>query len=242
MALSRRPRGRAATTTILAAAAAAVTAAASSLPTAAAFFGTRHAGDGTYYGRTNQGHCSLTPRPAQYAGMTGVAVSTATYAGSSLCGACIRLTGSGRGSGANPITGTRLAYVMDECPSCGGRGDVDLAAPGDGRWAVSWNIVPCPTPGRRAGFLLQGSNRYYVKVQVRNTAAPAASVTVNGVRAARVVDNFWVARSAGGFRLPLRVAGVTAAGGRFSGSLPSIINDRELGGDPLGGSQLLLKF
>ncbi|GAB0489485.1 hypothetical protein MMPV_000704 [Pyropia vietnamensis] len=206
-----------------------------SAPAEAAFFGTRHAGDGTYYGATNAGHCSLTPRPAQYAGMTGVAVSTGTYARSSLCGACIRLTGSGRGSGANPITGTRMAYVMDECPSCGGRGDVDLAAPGDGRWDVSWTIVPCPTAGRRVAFLLQGSNRYYVKVQVRNTAAPASAVAVNGMPATRVVDNFWVAQAGGGFALPLRVTGTTAAGGRFAGSLPNIVNDQELVGDLLRG-------
>lgn len=243
MAPPRRRSGRLATTT-LAVAAAVVTAAATTLPAAAAFFGTRHAGDGTYYGATNAGHCSLTPRPAQYAGMTGVAVASATYSGSSLCGACIRLTGSGRGSGANPITDTRLAYVMDECPSCGGRGDVDLAMPGDGRWAVSWTVVPCPTPGGRAAFLLQGSNRYYVKVQVRGTAAPAAAVTVNGVAATRVVDNFWVAQAGGGggFALPLRVAGTTAAGGRFAGSLPAIVNDRELVGEPLrggGGASLL---
>lgn len=110
-------------------------------PTTAA--ATHGSGDGTYYWSTVHGACALSPRPPQYAGRVGVAIATGSYGGdaASLCGACLSVTTTGEGSGANPLPPTFDAYVMDECPTCGGAGDLDVARPGDGRWRLSWRVV-----------------------------------------------------------------------------------------------------
>ncbi|OSX68463.1 hypothetical protein BU14_2757s0001, partial [Porphyra umbilicalis] len=189
---------------------AATVAAAAAAPLGAALrAGQTGAGEGTYFGPTTRGNCALDPLPAQYGGLVGVAVSTADYAGSAACGACLRVTGSGDGAGANPITGTFSAYVMDRCPECAA-GDLDLATPGDGRWAVSWTVVPCPTAGGAPEFLLEGSNPHYLKVQVRGLPAPAASVSVGGAACARTQDNFFIVATAGPpLEPPLTVTGTT---------------------------------
>lgn len=84
-------------------------------------FGRVYSGDGTYYGATEGGNCAMRqPRPAFYQGMVPVAINDAQYEGSLTCGTCLQVTGSGRGSGGNPIKGTFKAYIMDRfvCPSC----------------------------------------------------------------------------------------------------------------------------
>lgn len=153
-------------------------------------YGRSFEGDGTYYGETEGGHCSLRlPRPNMYSQWQPVALNSAQYGDSLPCGACIEYSGSGKGSGANPIVGTKIGYIMDECPSCA-PGDIDLSKSGDGRWHVSWKFIPCPGSGS-VDFLLEGSNDFYKKVQPRGTKSPVTGMTINGVSGTRTIDNFF---------------------------------------------------
>lgn len=193
----------------------AAAAAAVAPPTTAAV--TSGSGDGTYYWSTVHGACALSPRPPQYAGREAVAIATGSYGGdaASLCGACLAVTTTGEGAGANPLPRTFDAYVMDECPTCGGAGDLDVARPGDGRWPLSWRVVDCPViPGGPRLFLV-GSHAWYVKAQVRNVARPVAWVRIGGVAARRTHDHFWVGERpvGGGFGDSVDVRVGLAGGG-----------------------------
>lgn len=188
-------------------AAAAAVAAALSTPTLA--LDASGSGDATYYGGTESGHCSLSPVPTQFANRIPVAVGPATYAGSAGCGACLAATSTGTGAGEDPPPPAFDAYISDECPECAA-GDLDLGIPGDGRWDVAWRVVDCPVVAGGPELLFQGSNPFYVKVQVRNVPRPVIGVTVGGVPATRVPDNFWVAHAAfgvGGVRVVVDLQG-----------------------------------
>lgn len=54
----------------------------------------------------------------QYDGMVPMAINGAQYDGSKMCGACVEGTGTGKGAGADPITGTFRGFIMDQCPGC----------------------------------------------------------------------------------------------------------------------------
>lgn len=58
--------------------------------------------------------------------------------------------------------------MTDECPECA-EGDLDLATSGDGRWGVEWQAVQCNTGDTPVQYSFQGSNNYYLKLQVANT-------------------------------------------------------------------------
>lgn len=216
----------------------AAAAAAVAPPTTAAV--TSGSGDGTYYWSTVHGACALSPRPPQYAGREAVAIATGSYGGdaASLCGACLAVTTTGEGAGANPLPRTFDAYVMDECPTCGGAGDLDVARPGDGRWPLSWRVVDCPViPGGPRLFLV-GSHAWYVKAQVRNVARPVAWVRIGGVAARRTHDHFWVGeRPVGGglWRQRRRAGGPCRRGGGGHGQRPHPEWGGH-GGRPRGGS------
>lgn len=183
-------------------------------------YGPTFSGDGTYYGESEGGNCALRPpRPGMYAGMVPVAINDAQYGNSDACGACLEVTGSGEGSGADPITGTFQAYVSDRCPECA-EGALDLAKSGDGRWAISWKFVPCP--GEGIAFQFEGSNDFYWKLQPRGMSSPAASVTVAGITAERTQDNHFVAATGPpGFQAPVTVVVTTVLGDAITSQLSS---------------------
>lgn len=186
-------------------------------------FGQMYHGDGTYYGATEAGNCAIRrPRPKMYDRMVPIAINEEQYDGSASCGACLLVTGSGRGQGANPIRGTFLAYVMDRCPECK-HGDIDLSMPGDGRWLVSWKFVPCPSDD--VFFLFEGSNVYYWKLQPRGMKAPAKDVMVNGIRGHRTNDNFHIFQDGGGIRTPATISITTVLGQGMSMRLTNFASD-----------------
>ncbi len=156
-------------------------------------------GDGTYYGLGGEqtGNCAMrAPRPPWMAQRVPVAVSGQIYEG--MCGACVIFYGEGKGAGANPIRGWGHGVVVDKCPECK-PGDLDLSRIGDGRWHIKWRVVPCPGPGAGGlGYLFEGSNRFYRKLQPRNLMSPAYKVRIDGVPARFTDDNFWVAQKYGG--------------------------------------------
>ncbi|GAB0490234.1 hypothetical protein MMPV_001466 [Pyropia vietnamensis] len=211
------------------AAAAAAAAVAAALSTPSSALQTSGSGDATYYGGTTSGHCSLSPVPAQYGNRVPVAVGPATYAGSSSCGACLAATSTGTGAGEDPPPSAFDAYIADECPECAA-GDLDLGIPGDGRWDVAWQVVDCPVMAGGPELLFQGSNPFYAKVQVRNVPRPVVGVTVGGVSATRVPDNFWVAHGAFGSGGVQVVVDLQGGGTLDIGTVP-IKNDEVLRGD-----------
>jgi len=126
-------------------------------------------------------------------GLSTVAINSPQWQGSASCGMCVQVTGTGKGAGSNPITGTFLAVVDDLCPECK-TGSLDLAKNGDGRWGINWVAVDCPVNGGLTYFF-QGSNPYYLKMQVGNARVPVRAVQFGKAgkwyNGKRTSDNFW---------------------------------------------------
>jgi expansin (peptidoglycan-binding protein) len=128
-------------------------------------------GEATYYsqGAANSGHCTLDAPFWPGVTVTTVAIASATYGASVVCGMCIQINGTGTGSGSNPVSRAPfLTYVTDECPTCTRGSDIDIATGLDGRWGITWTAVECPVGSTNLQFVHQGSNEYYLKLQVRN--------------------------------------------------------------------------
>jgi hypothetical protein len=127
-----------------------------------------------------------------------VAMNANQYGGSETCGMCVAATGTGAGAGGDPFpTGSiRYGIVVDKCPECQ-PGSIDWRAPNqlDGRWSVDWYPVQCPVSGNFR-FSTEGSNKWYLKVQVTNARAPVARLSLNiggGYEVlARTADNHFI--------------------------------------------------
>lgn len=123
-------------------------------------------GDATTYSYTSGGACTRDPIPAST--LVG-AINQPQYYNSLLCGAYLSVTG--------PV-GTAQVLIVDLCPGCAA-GDLDLdtaafqavTGTNDGRYPISWQLVSPPLAGP-IGYRFQGSNSYYVKVQVINHRNP----------------------------------------------------------------------
>jgi len=166
-------------------------------------FTTQQAGEGTYYGPANGGGaCGYGTTFPDFVGRSKVqlvAINSKHYVGdnqSEGCGLCVSMYG-GTGSGANPISKTPfIAFVTDKCPGCAA-GDIDLNKAGDGRWKISWKSVACPIASTDKFFYkFEGSNNWYIKVQVVNAKLPikAVAITLNNkdYPLTRSADNFWL--------------------------------------------------
>ena len=125
----------------------------------------------TFYESTSGGACSLpTPPGAFYA-----AIAAPDWAGSEMCGRCLRVTG--------PI-GTITLQIVDECPECPSghldlRGQDAFAAIGDpaqGIIPISWETVACDVGETTMQLEFESSNPYYLKVQVQNHRYGVATV------------------------------------------------------------------
>jgi len=108
-------------------------------------------GDGTFYGAGGngaQGACMLPP------GFNRVSITVAMnhdqFEQGGACGRCIRVMGTGQGSGMTPIIGPIYATVDNECPECR-PGDIDMGLGGDGRWRISWYYVDCSEARNEGG-------------------------------------------------------------------------------------------
>lgn len=77
---------------------------------------------------------------------------------------------------ANPVTEEiRYVQVTNLCPECH-TGDLDQELNGDGRWLIEWEPVQCNVGYTSFVYSFQGSNGYYIKLQVANTRVPVRSV------------------------------------------------------------------
>lgn len=121
------------------------------------------AGEATYYDAFIQPNaCGLPLTSDQYV----VAVAEAAFAGSAVCGRCLRITG--------PL-GSIVARITDYCVGPGCR-ELDLSPnafaaigdPLDGIIPVGWESVSCDVAGPIAFHFDAGSNDFYAKIQVRN--------------------------------------------------------------------------
>ncbi|XP_063433937.1 uncharacterized protein LOC134715593 [Mytilus trossulus] len=159
-------------------------------------------GDGTYYGAGEQGTCSYSPPslpPLVAAGNIKryIALNRPQFFNSLSCGMCFKVHGSGKGLGSDPIVGDSTVFVKDLCPECLA-GSVDLAENGDGRWEVEIQAVQCPVGNTKLEYKFQGSNPWYLKLQVRNARIPVTGLSVWQPKSQRWAamhhssDGFWL--------------------------------------------------
>jgi len=136
-----------------------------------------------------------------------VAIVTADFLASKTCGMCISVTGNGTGSGANPITGTSMVFVNNECPSCNSAG-LDFGLSGDGVWDIVWKAVPCPVTSNIQYVIKTGSSAYWFALQARNTKYPVylldVQVAGSWVNMPRLNYNYFV-QSFSGLTFPLTI-------------------------------------
>jgi len=121
-------------------------------------------GEATYYDFADgSGNCSFPATPDDL--MVG-AMNHVDYAGSAVCGSCVRIDGP---------DGSVDVRIVDQCPECPA-GDIDLSpeafaliAPLEaGRVPISWRYISCPVEGPVVYHFKEGSNPWWTAVQVRN--------------------------------------------------------------------------
>ena len=131
-----------------------------------------HTGEATYYTfASGAGACMFDSTPNDL--MVG-AMNRIDYAGSALCGACVRVTGP---------KGTILIRVVDLCPECP-RGNIDLSplafsGIGDtslGHVPITWSIIPCGYTAPIVYHFNDGSSQWWTAVQIRGSRNPIFSL------------------------------------------------------------------
>jgi len=195
----------------------------------------QQSGDGTYYGQSTSGACgfsNLYPPFVSSNNMISVALNGNQYIEDNLsegCGVCIQMQGTGSGSGSNPISTTpRLVFVHDACFGCS-TGDIDLGIDGDGRWKITWKAVPCPVGNSPFYYKFQGSNPWYLKLQIVGHSVPVHSVSAlidNTYKTmSRTSDNFWVLSPGKETPFPLKIQITSSSGEVQTDSISSLTND-----------------
>ncbi|KJX98688.1 putative extracellular cellulase CelA/allergen Asp F7-like protein [Zymoseptoria brevis] len=134
-------------------------------------------GRGTYYGGNVQGGmCSFTSYTLP-TGIDGTAISKLDWAGSGVCGACIKVTGP---------RGSTTAMIVDQCPECpehaldlfqNAFGKID--DPQKGIIQLSWEFVPCPLNGLIYFRMKEGVSAYWFSVQAVNAGKRVKDIQVS---------------------------------------------------------------
>lgn len=129
-------------------------------------------GEATYYDITkNVGSCSFDSASGDT--MIG-AINQFDYAGSEMCGGCLRVNGP---------RGTVLIRIIDLCPECP-KGNLDLSPQAFsviadttlGRVAITWQLVPCEVSDSISIHFNDSTNQWWTAVQVRNHRYPIYSL------------------------------------------------------------------
>lgn len=136
-------------------------------------------GNATTYGLDDAigGACSVRRAPSGVTAGLFVAMNKQQYGDSSACSRCISLTGP---------SATVTTYVADLCSECG-HGNLDLntalwnkVVGGDPRIEdISWSFVACPKDDV-AFCLKEGSNSYWLALQVTNSANGIDAIEIAG--------------------------------------------------------------
>ncbi|KAK7116585.1 expansin-YoaJ-like [Littorina saxatilis] len=186
-------------------------------------------GDATYYGDSGGGGtCSYGVQNPPVASLAKipVALNKPQFLNSLMCGSCWQVTGSGHGLGNNPVTGTFMVFVDDLCPGCQA-GDVDLGVSGDGRWDISIKAVQCPVGNGKLDYKFQGSNPWYIKLQVQNARLPVhmMEIDLNGwQKMQHSADGFFL-HSGGPIHGSFRVRVTAINGAQVIDTISGIHND-----------------
>ena len=128
-------------------------------------------GIATYYDATGAGNCSFDATPDD---LMVAAMNDPDYEGSEVCGECVAVDGPSR---------SVTVRIVDRCPECDS-GHLDLsreafaeiAALELGRVDITWRVVPCDVDGPVEYWSQEGSNDFYLAVQLRNIRHPVASL------------------------------------------------------------------
>ncbi|MGE0549096.1 MAG: expansin EXLX1 family cellulose-binding protein [Kofleriaceae bacterium] len=127
-------------------------------------------GEGTYYDADGTGSCGFATDP----GLMVAALNAVDYDNAAWCGACVSVTGP---------DGEVVVRIVDQCPECK-HGDLDLSveafakiAPIEaGRVPITWHEVACEVSGAISYQFKDGSNPYWVAIQIRNHRYPIAKL------------------------------------------------------------------
>lgn len=131
-----------------------------------------YSGEATYYNYANgAGSCSFDSTSGDL--MVG-AINQFDYAGSEMCGACLRVNGP---------RGTVSIRVVDLCPECP-KGNLDLSPQAFsviadttlGRVAITWQLVPCAVNESLSYHFNDSTNQWWTAVQIRNHRYPIYSL------------------------------------------------------------------
>jgi len=164
------------------------------LPGSQPMIGQTQMGDGTYYGATGAGACSYDASPGN---LMVAAMNAPQWQNSQVCGTCVDVTGP---------KGTVTVRIVDLCPGCKS-GDLDLseqaftmiADKAAGRVKISWVAVACGVSGPLGLHFKEGSNAYWMAVQVLNSRLPIKNIELqqgsNWVGLAGQSYNYYVADS-----------------------------------------------
>lgn len=157
-------------------------------------------GVATFYDADGTGNCSFDRSPGDL--LVVAPNKQRHYAGSALCGACLKVTGT---------KGEVVVRVTDSCPvdtpdnDCGDTGaDLDLSKeafariddPNKGIVDVTFEVVSCPVSGPMKYKFKSGSSEFWTAIQVRDHKLPVAKVEYQRdgafVAMTREDDNFFV--------------------------------------------------
>ena len=153
---------------------------------------TTFTGAGTTYTTTPGNWASSLP-PSEVSTFYA-AINNVQYGNSEWCGAWIQVTGP---------AGTAAVQIVDKLPT-GAEGDLDLSpaafsqitGSSAGIFPISWKWIAAPGDRGAVHFYSEGSNPYYLKLQVANTVNPPASMQIlyNGgyVTMSRTSDHHFV--------------------------------------------------
>jgi len=171
----------------------------------------------TYYWFDNTKNCGLQDATILQSGFKEVAVTTALYKQGVTCGTCLEIyhTAEMGGLGLDEPAEITRAIVTDQLEN-DNIVDIDVFANLDGQWNINWKAVPCPTiinsQPLHLTYRFEGSNLWYLKLQVRNGRYPVKSVqldetygNLNLVRPAGVPDNFFEGHPSITVTFPLKI-------------------------------------
>jgi expansin (peptidoglycan-binding protein) len=185
-----------------------------------------------YFPAGNPVACTL-DSPPPGSGYLTTAVSPAEFAGSANCGRCLDVWG--------PL-GHVLVRISDECPGCAtGHLDLDdqafatIADPLQGVVPIAYRSTECPVAGN-VSWLFQGSNPYYLKLQIRDHPYRVATLEVTwsgggGFHAmTRTGDNFFEYSQAQPIPFPITVRATDLYGHVLTDAIQDLVNDVVIAG------------
>lgn len=82
--------------------------------------------------------------------------------------------------------------LLQECK----HGDLDLGEGGDGRWALQWKTIRCPSRAKRVES--QGSHQFYAKLKFTGGPSGIRKVVCDGRQMSATPDGFWVTQDGSG--------------------------------------------